>query len=339
MKQLTMQEIKDKNKKRTVISLFSGFGANTIGYQLAGLDVKIAVDNNKEVRKVYELNHTNTVFLEKDIRTINGEYILNQIGYEKEEIDILDASPPSNLNSKSTKLSYEQRTDSLIIEVARIIKEIKPKIFVISNAKKLATGKSRLFFNETLELLKEIGYKVDFEILNARYYDVAQDKEIVFIIGVRNDLRVKPIFPEAIGKTITTREVIEDLMNVPLDLKTNTSREAYITQYFRPGCTEEDIEDIMEAYDLRIHRANYKRDRWEEPFYTLKKGYTRPIHPQMDRVLSIYEAMRIQGYPDDFILSNNPSFNWQKICSSNPPNLIKCIASTLDKDILERLYL
>lgn len=337
VKQQSMSEIRNKPKKRTVISLCSGFGANTIGYQLANLDVKIAVDNNKEVCKVYELNHTNTVFINEDIRNLKGDDLLSRIGYEKEEIDILDASPPSNLHSKSLKLTYEQRIDSLLIEVARLIEEIKPKIFVISNEKRLATGKSRLFLNEIVELLREIGYKVDFELLNARYYDVAQDNERLFLIGIRNDLKVKPIFPESIGKTISTRDVLEDLLHVPIDFKTNSSREAYITKYFRPGCTEEDIEDIMEANELRVQGANYKRDRWEEPFYALKKSYTRPIHPKMDRVLSILEAMRIQSYPDDFILSNNPSFNWQKICSSNPPNLIKHIATTLDKEILERL--
>jgi DNA (cytosine-5)-methyltransferase 1 len=338
MKQLLMKEIREIPKRKSVISLFSGYGANTIGYNLAGLDVKIAIDFHKEVRKVYEYNHKNVIFVHKDIKDIKGEELLNLIGYEKEEIDILDASPPSNLFSKSRKLSFEQRTDSLILEIARIIEEIMPKVFIISNEKKLSTGKSRLFLNEMMELLKELGYKVDFEVLNARYYGVAQDKETLFIIGVRNDLKVKPVFPEAIGKTVTTRDVLEDLLHVPMDFKTNPSREEYITKYFRPGVTEEEIEDIMEAHELKVKGANYKRDKWEEPFYALKKNFTRPIHPEMDRVLSMWEAMRIQSYPDDFVLSSMPSLNWQKICSSVSPNLIKCIAETINKDILERLH-
>ncbi|PLS19730.1 hypothetical protein CVD28_04780 [Bacillus sp. M6-12] len=337
MKQLLMREVREIPKTKSVISLFSGYGGNTIGYNLAGFDVKVAVDFHKEVRKVYEYNHKNTIFVHKDIKHVKGEELLNLIGYEKEEIDILDASPPSNLFSKSRKLSFDQRTDSLILEIARLIEEIMPKVFVISNEKKLTTGKSRLFLNEMIELLKELGYKVDFELLNARYYGVAQDKETLFIIGVRNDLKVKPVFPEAIGKTVTTRDVLEDLLHIPMDFKTNPSREEYIMKYFRPGCTEEDIEDIMEAHELKVQGANYKRDRWEEPFYALKKNFTRPIHPEMDRVLSMWEAMRIQSFPDDFILSSNPSLNWQKICSSISPNIIKHIATTINKEILERL--
>jgi DNA (cytosine-5)-methyltransferase 1 len=337
MKQLLMKEIRTIPKRKAVVSLFSGYGANTIGYNLAGLDVKVAVDFNKEVRKVYELNHNNTEFMYEDIRNLKGDDVLNRIGYEKEEVDILDASPPSNLYSKSRSITFEQRTGSLLIEIARLIEEIMPKVFVISNEKKLASGKSRLLLNEMLELLKEIGYKVDFELLNARYYGVAQDKESLFIIGVRHDLKVKPVFPETTGKTVTTRDVLEDLLHMPMDFKTNPSREEYITKYFRPGCTEEDIEDIMEANELRVQRANYKRDKWEEPFYPLKKNFTRPIHPEMDRVLSMWEAMRIQSYPDDFVLSNNPSFNWQKVCSSTPPNLIYHIGKTINREILERL--
>lgn len=332
-----MKEVRTISKERTVMSLFSGFGGNTIGYQLAGLDVKIAVDYNNEVRKVYEKNHNNTEFICKNILHLSGETLLNQIGYEKEEIDILDASPPSNLFSKSRYLTYEQRTDSLFLEIARLIEEIMPKVFVISNEKKLATGKSRLFLNETLELLREIGYNVDMEVLNAKYYDVPQDKEILFIVGVREDLNIKPVFPESTGKTVTTREAIEDLMDMPMDFKTNASRESYITKYFRPGCTVEDIEDIMEAHELKVQRANYKRDKWEEPYYPLKKNFTRPIHPERDRVLSMWEAMRLQSYPDGFLLSSNPSFNWQKICSSNPPNLIYHIAKSINEEILDKL--
>lgn len=332
-----MKEVRTINKRHAVISLFSGFGGNTLGYHLAGLDVKISVDCDKEVQKVYEKNHNNVIFVHENILNLSGEQLLNRIGYEKEEVDILDASPPSNLFSKSRYLSYEQRTDSLFSEIARLIEEIMPKVFVISNEKKLMTGKSRLFLNETVELFREIGYNVDIEVLNAKYYDVPQEKEILFIIGVREDLDVKPVFPESTGRTLTTREAIEDLMDMPMDFKTNPSRVSYITKYFRPGCTIEDIEDIMEAHELKVQRANYKRDKWEEPYYALKKNFTRPIHPERDRVLSIWEAMRLQSYPDGFALSGNPAFNWQKICSSNPPNLIYHIAKTIKEEILEKL--
>lgn len=333
----SMKEIRTIDKRYAVISLFSGFGGNTVGYQLAGLDVKVAVDYDKEVLKVYEKNHNNVEIVHENVLELSGGRLLNQIGYEKEEIDILDASPPSNLFSKSRYLSYEQRTDSLFLELARLIEEIMPKVFVISNEKKLMTGKSRLFLNETLELFREIGYNVNIEVLNAKYYDVPQDKEALFIIGVRGDLGVKPVFPESTGRTLTTREAIEDLMDMPMDYKTNPSRESYITKYFRPGCTIGDIEDIMEAHELKVQRVNYKRDKWEEPYYALKKNFTRPIHPERDRVLSMWEAMRLQSYPDGFLLSGSPSLNWQKICSSNPPNLIYHIAKTIKEEILEKL--
>lgn len=331
-----MKEIRTINKEKSVISLFSGIGANTIGYQLAGIDVRIAVDYDKEVRKMYEQNHTQTKFILKEIEELRGEELLTPIGYKKMELDILDVSLPSALFFKRNGLP-EQQKDSLLTEIARLIEEVMPKVFVLSNEQNLVKGKSRLLLNQALELLKETGYTIDFELLNAKYYDVAQDKEILFIIGVREDIQVKPVFPESTGKTITTREAIEDLMNMPTDFKTNYSRESYLTKYFRPGCTEEDIEDIMEAHDLRIQGANYKRDKWEEPFYPLKKNYTRPVHPERDRVLSMWEAMRLQSFPDDFILSANPSLNWKKVCSSNPPNLIYHVANTINREILERL--
>ncbi|WCK57707.1 DNA cytosine methyltransferase (plasmid) [Aneurinibacillus sp. Ricciae_BoGa-3] len=337
MRSLTIKEIEDIPKKRNVVSLFSGFGANTIGYHLAGLDVKVAVDYQSEVGKVYQSNHQKVRFIQKDVKDIKGDELLNECGLEKYELDILDASPPSNFFSKRQNIPFHQRTDSLLLEIGRIIEDIMPKVFVINNDKKLGLGKSQLVLNEMIELLKEIGYRVDFEILNARFYEVPQDKETLFIIGVRKDLRVKPVFPEALEYTISTQDAIEDLMHIPMEYKTNRAREAYITKYFRPGITEEEIEDIMEANDIHVREANYKRDRWEEPYYELKKNFTRPIHPKMDRVLSIWEAMRIQTYPDGYRLSSNPSLNWQKICSSVSPHLMKHIAKVIDNEILDKV--
>ena len=336
--QKSIKEINSIEKQGSVISLYCGYGANTIGYKLAGLNVKVAVDKNGLCQKVYTKNHPDTVFILKDIRNIKGEELLSYAGLDKYELDILDASPPSDLTAKPARITDNQRDDNDFIEIGRIIEETMPKVFIINHHKKLLTGKTRLYLNEILELYEEIGYRISLETLDASVYEVPQKRERAIIIGVRKDLNIKPVYPEALEKTITTKEAIEDLIDRGLEGKIKSKRDFYIKEYFRPGCTSKEVKEIAKIHNINVRGANYKRDRWDSVYYELMPHTTRPYHPKVDRVLSIWEALRLQTFPDDYSLSGYKHKDWKNVCKSIPPNLIKHIANTIKLEILEKLF-
>ena len=93
--QLDMVDIaKIPKNKYNVVSLFSGCGGSSLGYELAGFNVKLALEFIPNASEVYKLNHPNTIMLEKDIRDTTGQEILDKINMNIGEIDILDGSPP-----------------------------------------------------------------------------------------------------------------------------------------------------------------------------------------------------------------------------------------------------
>ncbi len=347
--QLSMKEINEipKNNYKT-ISLFAGCGGSSLGYKLAGFNVLLASEFIPNAIETYKVNHPKTIVLEKDIRETTGQEILDLIHMNKYELDILDGSPPCSdfsINGKREEgwgkvknySTTKQRVDDLFFEYARIVKEIMPKVFVAENVKGLTIGKAKNVLEQILNTLREIGYQVEYKILDASDYECPQKRERTIIIGVRNDLNLKPSFPEPLKAKISCKEAIEDLIDKGTDQVNHSQREFLIEKYFHAGCTSDDIKRICKENNLKVYEQSFRRDKWGEPYYTIKQHHTRPYHPRVDRLMSINEAKRIQTFPDDFILLHSPTQNWERIGRAVPPNLMKHIALNIKNNILDKI--
>ena len=336
-----------------VVSLFAGCGGSSLGYKWAGCNVRLALEFQKYAAEVYRLNHPDTPVLEEDIREVSGRDILDNAGLG--EVDILDGSPPCSdfsVNGKrhegwGKEKPYStgkvQRVDDLFFEYARIVEELEPMVFVAENVKGLTMGKAKSllgsaqtsFFQEKTIIgdLSDLGYRVSAKVLNAKNYGVPQTRERLFIIGYRKDLCLQPSFPAPQNRAVSTREAISDLMENGSDQKELGKSIKLMKKYFHAGCTNRDIKKICRENGLKVYEQHFRRDRWEEPYYTIKQHHTRPYHPCVDRLLSISEAKRIQSFPDDFILPHSPSQNWERIGRAVPPLLMKAIALNILNDL------
>ena len=347
--QIDMTELKDIEKNSyKVISTFSGCGGSSLGYKLAGYDVKCAVEFIKNAADTYKANFPGTPVVEKDIRNIDGQELLDIAGIKKFELDILDGSPPCcdfSINGKreagwgkvKNYSSTKQRVDDLFFEYARLVEQIMPKVFVAENTKGLTLGKAKDVLDKVIETLSNIGYEVEYRVLDASDYGVPQKRERTIIIGVRKDLGMKPVFPVGNSRKITTEEAIGDLINNGTDQTNHSKRDELIKEFFPGGTTNEDIKRICEEQNIKVYQQSFRRDKWNEPYYTIKQHHTRPYHPVVDRLMSIDEAKRIQTFPDDFQLLHSPTQNWERIGRAVPPNLMKAISKTIQEEILDKV--
>ena len=331
------------------ISLFSGCGGSSLGYKLAGFNILLALEFISKAAEVYRLNHKGTIVLEKDIRETTGQEILDLIGLKKYELDLLDGSPPCSSYSVNglreagwgkvkNYSSTKQRVDDLFFEYARIVEDMMPKVIVAENVKGLTLGKAKDVLSEIILTFNKIGYNVKYDVLDASDYGVPQKRERLIFIGVRNDFKIDPILPKPLGtKKITTKEAIEDLLHKGTDQVNNSKRDVLIKKYFPAGTTSKDIKEISKKLGIKVYEQSFRRDKWNEPYYTIKQHHTRPYHPQVDRLMSIWEAMRIQTFPDDFILPHSPTQNWERIGRAVPPELMKHIALCVKNNILDKI--
>ena len=218
---LTMKDIFEASEKKlfNVISTFAGMGGSSMGYRLAGGNILMVNEFVRLAYETYKANFPKVHIDTRDIRQIKGTEFLEKIGLKVGELDILDGSPPcasfsmaGNREKDWGKIkSYsntQQRVDDLFFEYARVIGEIQPKVFVAENVSGLTFGEAKellgsmdedLFGSSQegtiLGLLKSKGYKVSYDLLEAKDFGVPQRRERIIIVGVRNDIDKKISFP------------------------------------------------------------------------------------------------------------------------------------------------
>lgn len=175
-----------KEKKPTVVSLFSGCGGMDLGFINSGFDVIWANDFNQDAVKTYSKNLGDHIVL-GDITKVESSQV--------PDADILIGGfPCQGFSVANTKRSMEDKRNFLYKEMLRIISDKKPKFFVGENVKGLLSIQG----GQVIEMIKkdfeDIGYRVDYRVLNAADFGVPQNRQRVIMIGNRLNLENK--FPE-----------------------------------------------------------------------------------------------------------------------------------------------
>lgn len=208
----------------TAVSTFSGCGGSSLGYKMAGFRVLWANEFVPAAQDTYRANHPDTILDTRDIRTVQPEEVLDAIGMQPGDLDLMDGSPPCasfsmagnrERNWGQVKLysqRMEQRTDDLFFEYARLVTGVQPKVFIAENVAGLVQGVAKGYFIEILTALKNCGYTVSAKVLDAQWLGVPQMRRRVIFVGVRNDLverfGVRPVHP----KPLTYRYNVSDAL-------------------------------------------------------------------------------------------------------------------------------
>lgn len=320
-----------------VVSTFSGVGGSSLGYKLAGCKVLASLEFIEEARMCYRLNFPGTPIIEKDIRDVTGKEILDLIGLKKGELDILDGSPPCasfSMAGKREKLwgkvksysSTEQRVDDLFDEQIRLISEIMPKAIVLENVKGMTLGMAKELLTNYLKKLQKIGYNLNVEVLNARYFETATSRERLIIIGIRKDLNKLPSHPKPFCKPITFGEATKHITVTEAEkekLKVTSKRVLYYLNYTKQG-------EQCSKYNQNQSYFSHRRASMTKPCPTITTSIDI-YHPLENRTLTINEIKAISSFPDDFKIVGNYSQQYERIGRAVPPNLMKHIALHLKK--------
>lgn len=225
------------NKGITSFDLFSGCGGLTEGLRQCGIHSLFATDIDENCEKTFHTNFPSTPFLRKDITEISKEEVDSLIGGTVP--DIIVGGPPcqgfSLANKNRNKIADDPR-NRLFYGFVKFIKWYQPKCFIMENVKGLISMQNGKVLQTILDEFSNagIGYNVDYQVLNAVYFNVPQNRERVIIIGYRKDLNITPTFPNKNDNTkiITVADAIMDLpqiksgegedpMNYPVDPMNN----------------------------------------------------------------------------------------------------------------------
>lgn len=190
----------------TVISTFAGGGGSSLGYSMAGYRELLAVEWDNNAVETFKLNFPDVPVYHGDICNLTVEKCLELAGIEPGELDLLDGSPPCQGFSTAGKRLLDDPRNQLFKEFVRLLRGLKPKVFVMENVSGMVKGKMKLVFAEILRELRASGYKVSARLLNAMYFHVPQSRQRIIFIGVREDLGIKPSHPGAENRAVTLGE-------------------------------------------------------------------------------------------------------------------------------------
>lgn len=184
------------------IDLFAGAGGLSQGMRWAGIDVVLASDNNHWCEQTYITNNPETIFINTDVENLTKGKLtrhLSSKGITFENIDIVAGGPPCQGFSIIGPRKVDDPRNILFRHFAKIVRWIRPKVFVMENVFGLLSMDGGAVIEEILRSFREIDPNFNYvvsepQILEAQKYGIPQYRRRVFIIGIRNDLTRYPLY-------------------------------------------------------------------------------------------------------------------------------------------------
>ena len=319
-----------------VVSLFAGCGGLDLGFEKAGIDVVWANEYDSSIHATYRINHPNTQLCTLDIRDIRANDIPDCDG-------IIGGPPCQSWSLGGKSLGIEDDRGKLVYDYIRIVNEKKPKFFIMENVPGMVTPRHINAFNEFLNLFRNAGYVVKYELMNAADFQIPQERQRVIIVGTRNDLNVEYLFPTKLDSTpITLLRAIGDLKISPTPYnneRVNIESNAIPNHDYYTG-----------PYDRKFMARNRVRG-WDELSFTIQaQAKNEPLHPQAPKMvyvspqerkfvkgkehlyrrLSVRECARIQTFPDSFkFVYDKVDDGYKMVGNAVPPRLAYYIALSI----------
>ncbi|WP_339095176.1 DNA cytosine methyltransferase [Deinococcus sp. VB142] len=353
-----MRNQKSKSSTLIGIDLFSGAGGMSIGAEMAGVEVAVAVELDKWAGETFRANHKQANLILKDVRD------LESVGDLRKGRRIVFGGPPCQGFSTSNQRnrSKENINNWLFKDYLRLAMKVSPDWIVFENVKGIFETAGGIFMDEILSGFEGYGYTTSWFILDASDYGVPQRRNRLFIIASREGIVVQP--PAKAETTVSVRDAIQDLPSLTqgasiCEMPYSKTAESAYARGLRQGLTisrnnlvSKNNDLVMQRYkyikqgqnfqsipaELMSNYANsdachtgiYYRLKEDEPSIVIG-NYRKNmlIHPWEDRGLSVREAARLQSFPDDFIFYGSIGFQQQQVANAVPPLLAKAVFQTV----------
>ncbi|MDH6674950.1 DNA (cytosine-5)-methyltransferase 1 [Paenibacillus sp. LBL] len=312
-------------EKLTISSFFSGMGGLDLGFKEL-FDIQWANERDPHAARGYAVNI--------------GDHI--QVG-DITELSKSDIVPSTGFIGGPSCIDYStdgaNRGDvgehgKLVWTYQDITWSLMPQFFLFENVSGLVNRHPQTF-ERLLANYKRIGFNVSWAILDAAQFGVAQNRKRVFIAGIRKDLGFYFRFPLPYLERKTVRDVISSLPSP----ETIGARERVLGSFPNHTVTWESptpsrIQDVI--LHPRNQRRGMRRLEWDKPCPTITAHIAKDgrefLHPEENRRITVREALRLSGFPDNFVLPAVMPLSAQYRCVGN------CVAYPVAKALAHAMY-
>ncbi len=352
--------------KYKILDLFCGAGGFSYGMDKnPNFETLIALDNDQYAGDTFKKNMPYADVIIGDITDDSiKEDIINKA--KSLGVNMIIGGPPcQGYSMKGKKLGLKDPRNFLFREYLNFVERLKPDVFVIENVKGLLLASNGWFKDEIVKTIGELGYTVEYGVLNASDYGVPQARERAIFICSKHNRVTLPT--KTAKKIVTVRDAISDLSYLE-------SGEGAFEQDYKLDVLS-DYQKLMRKGSKRLynHKAsNHKqvaidklkmippekgkeflpeelignqkfkttwgRLKWDEVSPTIDTRFDASSngtnnHPYLHRAITPREAARIQSFDDKFIFYGSKVHIRKQIGNAVPPLLAKAIADKIDKTL------
>lgn len=295
------------------ISLFSGAGGLDLGFEAAGFEPTALVEVDPVACATLTHNRPHWPVQCMDVADFDAT--------EHAGVDAVIGGPPCQGFSTAGKWDPQNPANRLWRQYLRVVEQSMPRALVLENVPAMASPRSREHWEQLIESLSELGYRLAHGVLNASHYGTAQARRRLILIGA---LDTCPTLPEPTTEhaPVAVGPVLADLADHPDDPAMNhvprRHAPAVVARWQKLGPGELD--------------RSYKRNRLDPaaPSFTIRAGgqmgasgshlagFHPPIHPHLPRQLTVRESARIQGFADDWFFCGRPSQQGRQVGNAVP---------------------
>lgn len=340
----------DSSKDIRTVSVFSGAGGLDIGAIAAGAKIIWANDMMKEACQTYKMNIGNHIVcgdINEKMKELDGI----------KDISLVIGGPPCQGFSVAGKMDANDRRSQLIWSYLSVIALLTPRAFVMENVKALGTLKKwETTRNLLINSMRDLGYSVNFMVLNAKDFDVPQARERLFIVGFRGDSKIVPDLLKMIQpyrkSAKTLREVLLTLDKAGTGNNQDVCR-AKITLAHKPVLRRTPYAGMifnglgrplrLDSYSATLPASMggnktpvideqnlYQNSKpWVETYF--EELLVNPSTPEVTEVprylrrITVSEAALIQTFPKGYQFHGSQSMKYTQIGNAVPCNLAKAV--------------
>ncbi|MCM1524432.1 MAG: DNA (cytosine-5-)-methyltransferase [Ruminococcus sp.] len=329
------------------IELFAGAGGLALGIEKAGFNTLGLVEIDKDASDTLKLNRPDWNVINDDIANISVRELCGYFGIERGELDLLSGGAPCQSFSYAGKrLGLEDARGTLFYHYAVFLEKLQPKIFLFENVRGLLTHDKGRTYKTITDIFTGTGYKIQKKILNAWDHGVAQKRERLITVGIRNDLadRIKFEFPEPHEYKPVLRDI---LIGCPKSAGVEYSEQKKkIFEMVPPGGYWRDIpEEAARSYMKSCwymeggRTGILRRLSLDEPSLAVltspSQKQTDRCHPIETRPFTVRENARCQSFPDEWVFCGSVGSQYKQVGNAVPVNLAYDIALKIKKALEE----
>lgn len=325
-------------EKIKVASFFCGCGGSDLGiignfnflnqnYSALPFDINYALDFDKYAVETYNANFEHPAICD-DIKNVE----INQLA----DFDLLVGGfPCQSFSTVNPSKDTNDERANLYKELVKILETKQPKYFIAENVKGLMTLQKGEILKKVVEEFKAVGYDVKYKLLLASNFGIPQRRERLFIVGVRNDIKLNFQFPE---DTHSDNSLFNKKSWVPLSSVIENLEIEEQKYYFSQRAVE----------GMKNAKTNMKRGLYQDlnkQCLTITSHLSKTSLNSRDPVLlvnpdkEIYrrftprEAANIQSFPENFKFPVSETQAYKQIGNAIPPVLMWHVANALSKSI------